>query len=264
MESVWPRRPEILVSVLGGSCRFWAFNSAVNICSKAFYFAQINSVIPSGLEPGWAYKLYLLQIGFFFSFPFKCGGKQRRYLHLAGYVPFLPPSTCSYLRLELSFRREILFSQQTAYEQPRHNPHLSLFWLTSVGKATSVWFLSHYIFIIKSFFSYTDGCLRDLWLRVEWFWTLSFHLTLVIWAWPTVGETEKAIKSSGGPGCLLGHSLGNLLPKVLRYDKFLFQNSLLIKDKNIYVWAKKGRHVCDVYEKIGLPVLIQSLVPSQF
>lgn len=65
----------------------------------------------------------------FFFFPFKCGGKQRRYLHLAGYVPFLPPSTCSYLRLELSFRREILFSQQTAYEQPtRHNPHLSLFW----------------------------------------------------------------------------------------------------------------------------------------
>lgn len=66
VESVWPRRPEILVSVLGGSCRFWAFNSAANICSKAFYFAQINSVIPSGLEPGWAYKLYLLQIGFFF------------------------------------------------------------------------------------------------------------------------------------------------------------------------------------------------------
>ena len=49
-----------------GSCRFRAFNSVVNICSKAFYFAQINLVIPSGLGPGWAYRLYLLQNVFFF------------------------------------------------------------------------------------------------------------------------------------------------------------------------------------------------------
>ena len=175
---------------------------------------------------------------FFFSFPFKCGGKQRRYLHLAGYVPFLPPSTCSYLRLELSFRREILFSQQTASEQPPHNPHLSLFWLTSVGKATSVWFLSHYIFIIKSFFSYANSCLRDLWLSVEWFLTLfppylgylglahfwrnresnkEFRGTRVF-AWPLTRESPPLSIEVWQD------------PKVLRSDKFLFQNSLLIKD----------------------------------
>ena len=57
-------------------------------------------------------------------------------------------------------------------------------------------------------------------------------LMVVIWAWLTFGETGRAIKSSGGPGRLLGHSPGNLLPKGLRSDKTeaLFQNSLLIKD----------------------------------
>lgn len=87
MESVWLGRPEILVSARG-SCRLQAFNSAVNICSQAFYFAQINSVIPGGLGPGWASKLYLLQTVFFLLK--YCGSKQRSYFHLAGYVPFLP------------------------------------------------------------------------------------------------------------------------------------------------------------------------------
>jgi hypothetical protein len=69
-----------------------AFDSVVNICSKAFYFAQINSAIPSGLGPGWASPLHLLQTAFFLSFKY-CDGKQRRYLYLASYVPFLPSFT---------------------------------------------------------------------------------------------------------------------------------------------------------------------------
>lgn len=206
-----------------GSCRFWAFNSVVNICSKAFYFAQINSVIPSGLGPGWASKLYLLQAVFFFFL--KYCGKQRRYLHLAGYVPFLPPST--YLKLELNFRREILCGKQNGPASP--SP--TLLWLTSVGKVASFWFLNC-IFSIKASLSIQMETLVFRGQgRAEWLMPPTLcPFMLIRWAW--IPWRNRVSHKFRGTRRLLGHSPGNLFPQGLRSDntEALSQNSVLIKD----------------------------------